>query len=147
MLLCVALPVTPRLAWDAWAQTDPTPVNFTIAFIGDQGLGLNAQAVLNLIKNEGADAVVHSGDFDYVDNPAAWNGQIDAILGADFPYFASVGNHDAAAFYGGGVPGASRSPYEPAEDPLGRRPGRTVVVLLPGDLLRLDGSGHLRAGP
>jgi len=85
-----------------WAQGDLPPVNFTIAFIGDQGLGSNARAVLNLIKNEGADAVVHSGDFDYNNNPAGWDGQINDILGPDFPYFASVGNHDEARFYGSG---------------------------------------------
>jgi hypothetical protein len=85
-----------------WPQGDPPPVNFTIAFIGDQGLGPNAEAVLNLIKNEGANAVLHQGDFDYVDNPAGWDGQINRILGPDFPYFASVGNHDAARFLGSG---------------------------------------------
>src|SRR5262245_44355886 len=77
-----------------------TPGNYMIAFIGDQGLGENAQAVLKLIKNEGAEAVVHSGDFDYQGNPAAWEAQINAILGSDFPYFASPGNHDADRFYG-----------------------------------------------
>ncbi|NNG45987.1 MAG: hypothetical protein HKM86_02585 [Deltaproteobacteria bacterium] len=85
-----------------WAQGDIPPANFTIAFIGDQGLGANAEAVLNLIKNEGADAVLHQGDFDYVDNPAGWDGQINSVLGPDFPYFASVGNHDEARFYGSG---------------------------------------------
>ena len=79
-----------------------TPVNFKIAFIGDQALGENAVAVLNLIKSENADAVVHSGDFDYNDDPAAWDDQIKAILGEDFPYFASVGNHDKNKFYGAG---------------------------------------------
>ena len=84
------------------AQGDLPPVNFTIAFIGDQGLGTNAEAALRLIKNEGADAVLHQGDFDYHDNPAGWDGQINGILGPDFPYFASVGNHDAMRFYGSG---------------------------------------------
>jgi hypothetical protein len=83
-----------------WSQGDLPPVNLTIAFIGDQGLGPNAEAVLNLINNEGADAVLHQGDFDYVDDPAGWGGQIDRILGPDFPYFATVGNHDAARFFG-----------------------------------------------
>jgi len=96
--LCVAI----ALPSSALSQGDIPPVNFTIAFIGDQGLGQNAEAVLNLIKNEGADAVVHSGDFDYHDNPSGWDGQINGILGPDFPYFASVGNHDAARFYGSG---------------------------------------------
>ena len=99
-------PVSPssvsRLAAPVSSQGDPPPVNFTIAFIADQGLGPNSEAVLNLIKTEGAGAVLHQGDFDYVDNPAAWDGQINSILGPDFPYFASVGNHDAARFYGPG---------------------------------------------
>lgn len=77
-----------------------TPPNFKIAFIGDQGLGPNARAVLKLIQSEGAQAVVHSGDFDYNDNPAAWDAQINNVLGADFPYFASVGNHDEAKWRG-----------------------------------------------
>jgi len=79
-----------------------TPVNFKIAFIADQGSGSNATAVLNLIKNEGANAVVHQGDFDYNDNPSAWDGLITSVLGANFPYFASVGNHDDGSFYGSG---------------------------------------------
>ncbi|MEE9167593.1 MAG: metallophosphoesterase [Candidatus Neomarinimicrobiota bacterium] len=79
-----------------------TPVNFKIAFIGDQGLGKNAVAVLNLINSEGADAVIHLGDFDYKDDPAGWDAQINAILGEDFPYFAVVGNHDKKKFYGEG---------------------------------------------
>jgi uncharacterized repeat protein (TIGR02543 family) len=83
--------------------SDPTaPPEVTIAFIGDQGLGADAEAVLQLILNEGADAVVHSGDFDYSDDAVAWDAQIDGILGPDFPYFASVGNHDTSQFYASG---------------------------------------------
>jgi hypothetical protein len=76
-----------------------TPQDFTIAFLGDQGLGADAEAVLTLILLEGADAVVHGGDFDYDDLPDAWDNQINAILGTNFPYFASVGNHDTNEFY------------------------------------------------
>ena len=79
------------------AQEAP-PANFKIAFIGDQGLGPNAVAVLNLIKQEGAQAVMHSGDLDYVDDPAAWEAQINSVLGANFPYFVSIGNHDELAW-------------------------------------------------
>lgn len=79
---------------------DGTPANFKIAFIGDQELGADPVAVLNLIKSEGASAVLHSGDFDYNDNPSAWENQINSVLGPDFPYFASVGNHDESRFYG-----------------------------------------------
>jgi hypothetical protein len=81
---------------------DPTPADFKVAFIGDQGFGTGAQAVLELIRDEGADAVIHSGDFDYQDDPAAWMAMIDGVLGPDFPYFASVGNHDSGHFYGAG---------------------------------------------
>ncbi|MDZ7361814.1 MAG: metallophosphoesterase [candidate division KSB1 bacterium] len=87
----------------AFAQTsDQTPPNFKIAFIGDQGSGSNATAVLNLIKNEGANAVMHQGDFDYNDNPQAWDDLITSVLGANFPYFASIGNHDEGKFFGTG---------------------------------------------
>jgi hypothetical protein len=34
------------------------------------------------------------GDFDYEDDPDAWWQMLDAHLGADFPVFAVVGNHD-----------------------------------------------------
>jgi hypothetical protein len=81
-----------------WAQSDHPPENFTIAFIGDQGLGPNALAVLSLIRDEGADAVIHAGDFDYEQNPAAWDAQINDVLGADFAYFACAGNHDEGKF-------------------------------------------------
>jgi len=69
-----ALALSAAIVFDAplGAQSD-VPVDFTIAFIGDQGLGPNAQAVLTLIRNEGAAAVLHSGDFDYQDDPKAWD--------------------------------------------------------------------------
>ena len=79
------------------AQEAPA-ADFKIAFIGDQGLGTNAVAVLNLIKAEGAQAVMHSGDIDYTDNPAAWEAQVNNVLGANFPYFVSIGNHDELAW-------------------------------------------------
>lgn len=79
---------------------DATPANLKIAFIGDQGLGDDAIAVLNLIKAERAQAVVHVGDFDYNDNPASWDAQINDVLGVNFPYFATMGNHDEAAWDG-----------------------------------------------
>ncbi|GJQ24287.1 MAG: hypothetical protein HBSAPP01_20770 [Candidatus Brocadia sapporoensis] len=82
------------------ASLSKTPPNFKVAFIGDQGLGENAEAVLKLVRSEGAQAVLHQGDFDYENNPDAWNAQINEILGEDFPYFASVGNHDVEKWNG-----------------------------------------------
>jgi hypothetical protein len=97
--------------------SNPTsPPEVTIAFIGDQGLGADPQAVLQLIWDEGADAVVHSGDFDYGNDPVAWEAQIDGILGSDFPYFASVGNHDDVQFY---TPGGYQDRLEARMNRLG----------------------------
>ena len=77
----------------------PMP-NLKVAFIGDQGMGRNAKAVLKLIKEEGAHMVIHSGDFDYKDDPLGWDEMITGILGESFPYFASVGNHELAKWEG-----------------------------------------------
>ena len=49
-------------------QTQSIP-ELRVAFIGDQGLGPNAIAVLELIKDEGAQMVLHQGDFEYKDDP------------------------------------------------------------------------------
>ena len=79
---------------------DKTPKNFKVAFIGDQGYSDSSRAVLKLIKSEGAQVVVHAGDFDYKHNPKAWEADISKILGNDFPYFASIGNHDVKKWNG-----------------------------------------------
>ena len=77
-----------------------TTENLKVAFIGDQGVNENAASVLELILSEGTDMVLHQGDFDYFDDPDLWDAQINEILGSDFPYFASVGNHDVPAWDG-----------------------------------------------
>ncbi len=89
------------LVWAPLCVAEPPP-HFTVAFIGDQSLEPDARAVAELIVAEGADAVVHSGDFDYEDNPAAWEDSLNLWFGVDFPYFASIGNHDKLMFRGPG---------------------------------------------
>lgn len=79
-----------------------TQANLKVAFTADQGAGRAALAVLRLIRDEGADMVLHQGDFDYDENPDRWDDRITSVLGADFPYFAAVGNHDDDVFYGSG---------------------------------------------
>jgi Calcineurin-like phosphoesterase len=74
--------------------------NLLVAFIGDQGNGVDADRVLQLIKSEGAHAVVHNGDFDYVERPTDFEARINSILGPKYPYFAVVGNHDAPRWEG-----------------------------------------------
>lgn len=82
------------------SENQPAVPSYKVAFIGDQGLGEGAIALLQLIKNEGATLVLHQGDFDYDDNPGAWDDQINQVLGRDFPYLASIGNHDVLAWNG-----------------------------------------------
>lgn len=81
----------------AAAPTETTP-NLKVAFLGDLGLSGNAQAVLQLVQAEGADMVLHQGDFGYNETdsltPTNWDDQITSILGVNYPYFGSVGNHD-----------------------------------------------------
>jgi PKD repeat protein len=79
-----------------------TPPNFKVAFIGDQGSGQDALDVLQRIADEGTDMVIHSGDLDYNDNPDEFDSNVTSVLGADYPYFVSVGNHDEAMWYGPG---------------------------------------------
>lgn len=66
-----------------------------IAFLGDSGMWDEFRANLQLIAQEGADFVVHEGDFDYDDDPDGFWAVIDELLGSSYPYFLSVGNHDA----------------------------------------------------
>src|SRR5215831_9592407 len=98
LLALVALAFAASFACGS-TSTDP---NLKVAIIGDQGSGRNAQAVLRLIKSEGADMVLHVGDFDYTDNPAHWDADITTILGANFPYFGLIGNHDVDRWSGPG---------------------------------------------
>ncbi len=87
------------LSFAAWSLAVP-PENFKVAFIGDQGLGPRSEAVLRLIRDEGAQLLVHLGDYEYQNNPAAWEAQTNRILGSDFPYIAVMGNHDVPAWAG-----------------------------------------------
>ncbi len=77
-----------------------TTQNLKVAFIGDQGINNNAVSVLQLISSEDADMVLHQGDFDYLDDSDSWDAQITETLGSDFPYFASIGNHDVKEWDG-----------------------------------------------
>jgi hypothetical protein len=75
--------------------TDP---NLKVAFIGDSANGTNFQAVLHLVQTEGADIVMHQGDFDYSNDADGFFSTIDGVLGPTFPYVGSVGNHDIATW-------------------------------------------------
>ena len=68
--------------------------NTIVAFTSDVGLNSNSRAVLSLIKDKNASMVFHAGDLDYHDSPYSWENQVDQILGENFPYFTSFGNHE-----------------------------------------------------
>ena len=74
-----------------------TAPNLKVAFLGDQNDGSDAIEVMQLVKNEGADMVIHAGDADYSSDPDNWENNITSVLGADFPYFWAIGNHDTSA--------------------------------------------------
>ena len=115
---------------DVHGAHSPTPMDFKVAFIGDQGLGSNALAVLDLIQGEGAGLVLHQGDLDYANDPDAWDDRITSVLGPDFPYFASVGNHDCV-----GSPSCSGGASWPDyQEKLVDRLGRIDGVTCNGDL-------------
>ncbi|MBI2096469.1 MAG: metallophosphoesterase [Candidatus Taylorbacteria bacterium] len=75
-----------------------TAPNLKIAIFGDQGLNDNTKAVLKLVRDEGAEAIIHTGDLDYIDSPDLWDKITTEILGADFPLFVALGNHELKKF-------------------------------------------------
>jgi hypothetical protein len=92
-------PIAPPDAQAPVAREPPPPTafrsNLRVAFIGDQGMGIGARQVLELIRREGAVLVVHAGDLSYGQAaPSEWEAQIDRALGPAFPYLVAVGNHD-----------------------------------------------------
>lgn len=66
-----------------------------VAFIADQGVGSNAQAVLAMVRSEGAQLLLIQGDLGYNENRATrWEDNLTEILGRDFPVLSVVGNHE-----------------------------------------------------
>jgi hypothetical protein len=90
------------LALAAPSTAQETTRGLKVAFTGDQNLGSDAEEVLQLVLDEGAEVLLIQGDFDYDDNPAAWEAMLDKVLGPNFPVIALVGNHDEAEWYGAG---------------------------------------------
>lgn len=72
---------------------------FKIAFVGDQGLGKRSKQVMKMMKNWGAQMLVLSGDFDYLDAPKLFIDQFHNVLGKRFMMLAAVGNHDIIKWF------------------------------------------------
>lgn len=93
LALCLVLAVAAIAA-----RAEEVEPDLKVAFFGDQGLNARSQAVLRMVKAEGADMILLLGDFDYHDDADAFDDQLTQILGADFPVFAAMGNHDVKAW-------------------------------------------------
>ena len=72
-------------AFAAPAFAQQTPAGLKVAFTGDQSLGSDPEEVLRFIKAEGAEALFIQGDFDYSDDPAAWEAMLNDTLGPELP--------------------------------------------------------------
>jgi predicted phosphodiesterase len=111
LVLAVAADLTRRSAmWERMASGGPGPVRgrvpdpvagvigpdpgTRIAFLGDTGAGPDFERVLQLVRQEGAQAVVHLGDATYDETAAQFWAVVDRVLGHAFPYFLAQGNHD-----------------------------------------------------
>lgn len=71
-----------------------------IAFTGDQGLTNDTKRSLTMVREEGAEAFVILGDFDYQDKPETWKSMLEVYLGTNFPVIPVVGNHEENAWTG-----------------------------------------------
>ncbi|KAI8615180.1 hypothetical protein BC830DRAFT_1123951 [Chytriomyces sp. MP71] len=83
-------------------RSDSDNADLKVAIVGDFGLGKHPKKVLKMIDDWGAELTVMTGDFDYVDHPAAFMDLIDNSVGEDFPFVATPGNHDILKWYGKG---------------------------------------------
>ena len=83
-------------------EAGKTPVDFKVAIFGDLGTDKKSKKLLKMIRDDGADMVLHLGDIDYDNDPAAHSKRVERIFGADFPYLTLIGNHDEKRWYGEG---------------------------------------------
>ena len=84
-----------------WPKVNETiPPDTIVAFIADASLKNSALKVKQLILDNEADFVLHAGDLDYINSPYAWEKNLDEVMGQDYRYFTSMGNHEYDAFEG-----------------------------------------------
>ena len=66
LLVVIALTAVNRASSNASKPESPALMQpVTVAFIGDQGINNDSRAVLQLIRSEAVDLVLHQGDLDY----------------------------------------------------------------------------------
>ena len=88
----------PESATLAAPGTVPTDANLKVAFVGDTADGSNWKAVADLIKAEGAQAVMVAGDMTYDADPSGWWTATESKFGQTFPVFLARGNHDDSSW-------------------------------------------------
>jgi len=88
------IPAQPLETTTKGTRTGATSTSTKIAFIANTGVNSDFQNILNLIKNEQADYIVHAGDFDLQSNPELFASTITTTLGEAFPYLYVIGDQD-----------------------------------------------------
>ena len=89
LLLKIVIPVTALLACNL------LQAGTKVAFVGDQGVDENAQAVLSMIAAEGTDLLMIQGDLGYLDEAAdQWEQNLTNTFGENFPVLSVAGNHE-----------------------------------------------------
>jgi len=96
------------------ADVRPMPRDFKVAFIADTDLSAEGagRAVLQLVKRESPNLILHQGDFDYLGlsdtdlkssrkrHSLTFDAILTEIFRSDFPVFGAVGNNDVLDWYG-----------------------------------------------
>ena len=77
-------------------MSDPLPPGLKVAFIGDQGVyPPYSSGVLEMLKSENVDIILHAGDIGYGAPVANWTEQLHAVFpGGSVAYIPVLGNHD-----------------------------------------------------
>lgn len=76
-----------------------------VAILADSALNKASQKVLQLMKDEDVDLVLHAGDLDYTGNTTAFEEQLNhAGFGMNFPFLFTPGNYEGSAFHTKGAP-------------------------------------------
>jgi len=75
------------------------PVNLTVLMFADSTITAGARSVFDMSLAENPDIILHAGDYDYLGSPDKWEEFLNSTLGASYPFFAAVGNHDDPNYY------------------------------------------------
>jgi len=100
LVTAVVLFVPPMVSHPQQGNRTEQPTGTTVAFVADTDLGERSRAEYELVNAEGADLLVHAGDFDYNQAPAKWADLLNETLGPDFPVVGTMGNHDIYTWSG-----------------------------------------------